>query len=117
MRLIGAALVLAAAAAQAQTININQDLLAAARRGSLEEVGRLLDQGAAINSKNRIGDTPLIMAAKNGKTALALLLLQRGADANQADIAGISQIGQAVIDRALKTAPKYGLELLLPAQA
>jgi len=34
-----------------------------------------------------------------------------------ADIAGISQIGQAVIGRALKTAPKYGLELLLPAQA
>jgi quercetin dioxygenase-like cupin family protein len=32
-----------------------------------------------------------------------------------ADIADIPQIGQAVIARAMKTAPKYGLELLLPA--
>ena len=34
-----------------------------------------------------------------------------------ADVADIPQIGQAVIGRALKTAPKYGLELRLPAEA
>ncbi len=33
-----------------------------------------------------------------------------------ADIADILQIGPAVIARAMKTAPKYGLELLLPAE-
>ena len=32
-----------------------------------------------------------------------------------ADIADVPQIGQAVIARAMKTAPKYGLELRLPA--
>ncbi len=32
-----------------------------------------------------------------------------------ADIADIPQLGPAVIARAMKTAPKYGLELLLPA--
>ena len=31
------------------------------------------------------------------------------------DVADIPQIAQAVIGRALKTAPKYGLELLIPA--
>lgn len=34
-----------------------------------------------------------------------------------ADVADIPQIGEAVIGRAMKTAPKYGLELLLPAGA
>lgn len=33
-----------------------------------------------------------------------------------ADIADIPRIGEAVIGRALKTAPRYGLELLLPAE-
>jgi quercetin dioxygenase-like cupin family protein len=33
-----------------------------------------------------------------------------------ADIADISQIATAVIGRAMKSAPKYGLELLLPVQ-
>lgn len=32
-----------------------------------------------------------------------------------ADIADVPQIGPAVLARAMKTAPKYGLELLLPA--
>jgi uncharacterized cupin superfamily protein len=31
------------------------------------------------------------------------------------DVADIPQIAQAVIGRAMKTAPKYGLELLIPA--
>ena len=32
-----------------------------------------------------------------------------------ADVADVPQIGPAVLARAMKTAPKYGLELLLPA--
>jgi hypothetical protein len=32
-----------------------------------------------------------------------------------ADIAEIPQIGEALIGRVMKAAPKYGLELLLPA--
>jgi hypothetical protein len=32
-----------------------------------------------------------------------------------ADIADMPQIGEAVIGRAMKTAPKYGLQLLPPA--
>ncbi len=34
-----------------------------------------------------------------------------------ADVAGIPELGPAVIARARKTAPKYGLELVLPAGA
>src|SRR5574338_251232 len=82
----------AATAALADSININQDLLAAVRRGSLDGVRELLDHGAAVNSRNRIGDTPLVTAAKNGNTALAMLLLQRGADANLQDLADISPL-------------------------
>jgi hypothetical protein len=33
-----------------------------------------------------------------------------------ADIADIPQISQALVGRLMKAAPKYGLELLLPAQ-
>jgi len=84
-----------AALAQQATININAELLQAARRGSEATVRTLLDQGAAVDSRNRLGDTPLNIAAKNGHTHLGLYLIERGADVNQKDLAGVTPLMSA----------------------
>ena len=82
-------------AALPQTVNINADLLLAARKGSEATVRALLDQGASVNSRNRLGDTPLIIAAKNGHTSMGLMLIERGADVNIRNLAGVD-IGAAL---------------------
>src|SRR3982074_2076704 len=90
-----------------QPINANAELLAAVRRNNPAAVTALLDQGAAINSRNRLGDSPLLIAAKGGNTPLALLLVERGADVNQRNLAGVSPLmaaafeGNAEVARAL----------------
>src|SRR5678815_6011567 len=84
-----------AALAQQAAVNINAELLQAARRGSEAMVRSLLDQGAAVDSRNRLGDTSLNLAAKNGHTRLGLLLIERGADVNQKDLAGVTPLMSA----------------------
>src|SRR6266850_2475373 len=81
-----------AASAQQAAVNINAELVQAARSGSEDTVRRLLDQGAVVDSRNRSGDTPLNIAAKNGHTRLGLLLIERGADVNQKDLAGVTPL-------------------------
>ena len=61
----------------AQEWELNRDMLLAARRGDEAAVIKLLDGGANLDSRNRLGDTALNMAAKNGNTALALKLVER----------------------------------------
>jgi ankyrin repeat protein len=110
------ALALCAAAQAQQAININAELLAAARGGNTERVRVLLEKGAAINSRNRLGDTVLLIAAKNGPLAMAMLALERGADVNQRNLAGISplmaaafngdvQLTRALLDRGADLTP------------
>src|SRR5258706_505253 len=76
---------LVAHSALAQDLSPNAQLLAAARQGDLAAVTRLLDAGAAVNSRNRIGDTPLLIALKNGYKDVARLAVARGADVNLAN--------------------------------
>jgi hemoglobin len=52
----------------------------AARRGNVEVAEALLDCGASIDPKDSLGDTPLRRAVNCGKTAVAALLVARGAD-------------------------------------
>ena len=64
-----AALVLAvwAGAAQAQAdanLSVNAQLLAAARQNDMAQVERTLTQGAAPNSRNRLGKTALLLAPR-----------------------------------------------------
>jgi hemoglobin len=54
-------------------------LHAAARRGNVEIARMLLDSGAALNARDRKGDTPLQRAINCRKTGVAQLLRDRGA--------------------------------------
>src|SRR5437899_65104 len=55
----------------AQDLSSNAQLLVAARQGDLALAKRLLEGGAAVNSRNRLGDTPLLIALKNGNGDMA----------------------------------------------
>ena len=58
----------------------------AAYRDDAEIARLLIDAGAKLNAKTRLGDlTPLLLAAKNGNAALIEILLEAGTDANDAD--------------------------------
>ncbi len=64
-------------------------LLQAAKEGSLEEIKFLLDQKVnvdAIDPSDPLQSTPLHLAAENGQTDAARLLLQHGADPNKARV-------------------------------
>ena len=84
------------AAAHAQQgidqININGQLVLAARAGVVPRVAGLLGQGAKVDSRDRNGDSPLNMAATKGRVELVDVLLQAGADANLANIAGVTPL-------------------------
>jgi hypothetical protein len=73
-------------------ININGQFVMAARVGKVERVQALLDQGAAVNSRDRNGDSPLNMAAAKGNTELVQVLLKAGADVNLANLSGVTPL-------------------------
>lgn len=66
------------------------DLLHAAAEGGAERSCRaLLDMGVAVDARGRMGQTPLMCAARGGSSEVARLLLERGADIALVDNAGL----------------------------
>lgn len=63
-------------------------LYAAAQRGDLTEIRRLLDQGADPDQSSVLGWTPLAIAVAEQHEPIALLLLERGADPNLKNLLG-----------------------------
>src|SRR5262245_30982638 len=49
--------------------------------GDLAEFSRLLDAGASLSARNRLGETLLYVAAEKGEIDMARLLIAKGADA------------------------------------
>lgn len=88
----------AIAYAQEDAYTLNERLLSATREGDQASVARLLDEGAAIDSRNRIGDTPLISACKKGLAPMARILIERGANVSQANVQGITPLMAAAFD-------------------
>ena len=59
-----------------ESMNKNAQLLSAAKRNQIDLLERALKNGAAPNSRNRNGDTPLNLAARNGNLEMVRLLLE-----------------------------------------
>jgi ankyrin repeat protein len=73
------------AAAQTAAPDLNEQLLAAARKGDAVEVKSLLEKGASVKAKTKYGATPLSYASDRGSVEVVKLLLERGADVNVKD--------------------------------
>ena len=64
-------------------------LIAYAGAGMIDAATTVLDGGANVNEKDaNSGDTPLMRAARNGRSEMVLFLLQRGADAKATNSRG-----------------------------
>ena len=74
-----AALALACACAHAQTPA--EALFRSIENGDFDEFSRLLDAGIGLSANNKLGETPLYVAAEKGQIEMAKLLIARGADA------------------------------------
>jgi len=59
--------------------DIDDALLAAARKGDLASVKALCEKGAAIETKTPYGQTPLYLAAMNGHEEVVRFLIEKGA--------------------------------------
>jgi hypothetical protein len=76
--ILAAAIILSAA-------DVNEDLLAAARKGDLASVKALIEKGAALETKTSYGQTPLYLAAMNGHQDVVEFLLDKGANTDVRD--------------------------------
>src|SRR6266705_593440 len=74
-----AALALACACAHAQTPA--EALFRSIENGDFEEFSRLVDAGIDLSANNKLGETPLYVAAEKGQLEMAKLLIAKGADA------------------------------------
>ena len=81
--------------AQSQTqseLNLNAQLLVAAHNDDIATVRRVLEEGAVVDSRNRSGDTALIIFTGKGNAELAKLLIDKGADINLRNLDKVSPL-------------------------
>lgn len=67
----------------------------AAKKGDVNEINRLLDQGAAIAELDDAGEPALLTAALAGQVDVVKLLLDRGADINHRNKGGLTALHAA----------------------
>ena len=71
---------------------VNEDLRQAVSRGDLPEVRRLLSIYAEVNVKNKMGETALIVASREGYREIVQELLQKGAAVNAKSNTGVTAL-------------------------
>ncbi|MBA7674617.1 hypothetical protein ES703_82837 [subsurface metagenome] len=76
--------------------------------GDIDQVQQLISEGADINSRNRMGWSPLRTAIQNRRQAVVELLIAKGADVNAKD-----NSGQTALLVAVNTGQKDTVELLI----
>jgi ankyrin repeat protein len=90
-----------------ENLSVNARLLVFARNGDASGVERSLKEGAAANSRNRLGETALIIALKKNDFRIARVMLDAGTDVNLAAVSGVTPlmaaayVGQADIVKEL----------------
>jgi ankyrin repeat protein/HEAT repeat protein len=75
--------------------NLDGSLIYRSEYGNVDEVVKLLDQGANVNATNESGETPLLKATERGRVKLMRLLIERGANVNAKTKNGQTILGKA----------------------
>lgn len=75
-----------------ENLSTNARFLMAARTADADALQRELANGAAVDSRNRLGETALVILLKKDRIDLAALMLDAGADVNLAAINGITPL-------------------------
>ncbi|KAF5645792.1 ankyrin repeat-containing protein [Fusarium tjaetaba] len=78
---------------------LGQSLWQAAEKGNKATVRLLLDGGADAESKDTVGQTPLLWAAKYGNEAVVKLLLDKDANVESKDTSGRTPLSWAAQNR------------------
>ena len=71
----------------------------AAEQGDATTLGAMLEAGEDVNSRDRHGQTALMLAARNGQLAAARVLVDAGADLDHTAKYGLSALMLATINR------------------
>jgi hypothetical protein len=79
--------------------DVNEDLLEASRSGDLSAVQALIGKGAALETKTPYGQTPLYLAAMNGREEVVRFLLGKGANPDVRDTFYHASMLDFVLDR------------------
>jgi ankyrin repeat protein len=74
--------------AQLTSIEVSLTLFSAANANCVNLATRLLDQGASVDARDRLGARPLSHAARSGHLEMVNLLLERGAPVDARNLAG-----------------------------
>ncbi len=80
---------------EADSIEINATLFSAADKGCEDLARRLLDKGASLEARDRLGAEPLARAAVAGERELVALFLDKGAPIDARNIEGSTALFQA----------------------
>jgi ankyrin repeat protein len=100
------------AAADMPDVDGSRPLHWAVRADQVEIAKLLLQSGADANAQNRLGVTPLYLAAVNGNPAMIAALVKAGADVNQVD-----KTGESILMTASRTGDAESVRVLLEAGA
>ena len=81
-----------------ENLTVNARFLLAARNVDAAGLKRALADGAAINSRNRLGESALIVVLKKNRVDLAQLLIDAGADIRQPALNGTTALMAAAYE-------------------
>src|SRR5215213_7778159 len=70
----------------------NARLLVSVRNADSAGIERALRDGAAVNSRNRLGESALLIALKQNRPDIAQVLLAAGANVNEAAVNGVTPL-------------------------
>jgi ankyrin repeat protein len=81
-----------ALAAGEEDLSVNARLLVYVKNGDVPNVERSLKEGASVDSRNRIGESALVIALKKNDLKIAQLMLDAGTDVNLAAVSGVTPL-------------------------